>query len=109
VIREKELAFDSASERIRRCERRIDQSLPRHRGSRPSGPEVNVHDFYDNARERRDAHAMAATPDEDFDTAIDEYLSRTSSESRTRLAAAMRRLEIRVGELRGPRCNPSSR
>lgn len=34
--------------------------------------------------------------------AIDEYLARTSSEGRARVAAAQRRLEVRVGELLGP-------
>lgn len=35
--------------------------------------------------------------------AIDEYLTRTSTEGRGRVAAAMRRLEVRIGELLGPR------
>lgn len=34
--------------------------------------------------------------------AIDEYLLRTSSEGRGRVAAAMRRLEVRIGHLVGP-------
>jgi hypothetical protein len=34
--------------------------------------------------------------------AIDEYLSRTSTEGRARVAAAMRRLEVRIGTLLGP-------
>lgn len=34
--------------------------------------------------------------------AIDEYLQRTSTEGRSRVAAAMRRLEVRIGELLGP-------
>ena len=34
--------------------------------------------------------------------AIDEYLSRTSIEGRARVAAAMRRLEVRIGQLLGP-------
>lgn len=34
--------------------------------------------------------------------AIDEYLSRTSTEGRGRVAAAMRRLEVRIGKLLGP-------
>lgn len=34
--------------------------------------------------------------------AIDEYLTRTSTEGRARVAAAMRRLEVRIGELLGP-------
>lgn len=34
--------------------------------------------------------------------AIDEYLSRTSTEGRGRVAAAMRRLEVRIGQLLGP-------
>lgn len=34
--------------------------------------------------------------------AIDEYLSRTSSQERARVAATMRRLETRVGSLLGP-------
>lgn len=35
--------------------------------------------------------------------AIDEYLNRTSTEGRSRVAAAMRRLEARIGSLLGPR------
>lgn len=34
--------------------------------------------------------------------AIDEYLTRTSTEGRGRVAAAMRRLEVRIGKLLGP-------
>ena len=34
--------------------------------------------------------------------AIDEYLARTSTVGRARVAAAMRRLEVRIGELLGP-------
>lgn len=34
--------------------------------------------------------------------AIDEYLNRTSTEGRGRVAAAMRRLEVRIGKLLGP-------
>ncbi len=34
--------------------------------------------------------------------AIDEYLQRTTTEGRSRVAAAMRRLEVRIGELLGP-------
>lgn len=34
--------------------------------------------------------------------AIDEYLSRTSTEGRARVAGAMRRLEVRIGTLLGP-------
>lgn len=34
--------------------------------------------------------------------AIDEYLGRTSTEGRGRVAAAMRRLEVRIGKLLGP-------
>lgn len=34
--------------------------------------------------------------------AIDEYLARTTKEGRARVAAAMRRLEVRIGELLGP-------
>lgn len=34
--------------------------------------------------------------------AIDEYLARTSTEGRARVAAAMRRLEVRIGQLLGP-------
>lgn len=37
--------------------------------------------------------------------AIDEYLSRTSTEGRGRVAAAMRRLEVRIGQLLGPTAN----
>jgi hypothetical protein len=33
--------------------------------------------------------------------AIDEYLTRTSTEGRARVAAAMRRLQVRIGELEG--------
>jgi hypothetical protein len=39
--------------------------------------------------------------------AIDEYLSRTSTEGRGRVAAAMRRLEVRIGELFGAPMTPS--
>lgn len=35
-------------------------------------------------------------------SAIDAYLERTSVEGRARLAATMRRLEVRIGELLGP-------
>ncbi|MDA8297409.1 MAG: hypothetical protein M0004_12635 [Actinomycetota bacterium] len=34
--------------------------------------------------------------------AIDEYLARTSTEGRNRVAAAMLQLEVRIGELLGP-------
>lgn len=34
--------------------------------------------------------------------AIDEYLRRTTSEGRARMATAMRRLEVRIGQLLGP-------
>lgn len=34
--------------------------------------------------------------------AIDEYLARTSTEGRSRVAAAQRRLEVRIGQLLGP-------
>lgn len=34
--------------------------------------------------------------------AIDEYLARTSTEGRSRVAAAIRRLEVRIGQLLGP-------
>lgn len=34
--------------------------------------------------------------------AVDEYLARTSTEGRARVAATMRRLEVRIGELLGP-------
>ena len=34
--------------------------------------------------------------------AINEYLERTSNEGRARVSAAMRRLEVRIGELLGP-------
>lgn len=34
--------------------------------------------------------------------AIDEYLTRTSTEGRSRVAAAMRRIEVRIGDLLGP-------
>lgn len=34
--------------------------------------------------------------------AIDEYLARTSTEGRARVAAAIRRLEVRIGQLLGP-------
>jgi hypothetical protein len=37
--------------------------------------------------------------------AIDEYLARTSTEGRARVTAAMRRLEVRIGELLGPADN----
>lgn len=39
--------------------------------------------------------------------AIDEYLNRTSKEGRGRVAAAMRRLEVRIGTLLGPPMTPS--
>lgn len=35
-------------------------------------------------------------------SAIDQYLERTSTEGRSRVAAALRRLEVRIGELLGP-------
>jgi hypothetical protein len=38
--------------------------------------------------------------------AIDEYLTRTSTEGRGRVAAAMRRLEVRIGQLLGPSPGP---
>ncbi len=38
--------------------------------------------------------------------AIDEYLGRTSIEGRGRVAAAMRRLEVRIGKLLGPPMTP---
>lgn len=38
--------------------------------------------------------------------AIDEYLNRTSTEGRGRVAAAMRRLEVRIGKLIGPPPTP---
>lgn len=38
--------------------------------------------------------------------AIDEYLNRTSTEGRSRVAAAMRRLEVRIGKLLGPPLGP---
>jgi hypothetical protein len=48
----------------------------------------------DSVPQLRDAgHKLAA---------IDEYLSRTTTEGRARVAAAMRRLEVRVGVLLGP-------
>lgn len=34
--------------------------------------------------------------------AIDQYLAKTATEGRARVAAAMRRLEVRIGELLGP-------
>lgn len=36
--------------------------------------------------------------------AIDEYLARTSKDGRARVAATMRRLELRIGDLLGPDC-----
>lgn len=41
--------------------------------------------------------------------AIDEYLARTSTEGRSRVAAAMRRLEVRIGALLGPPHNGGDR
>lgn len=41
--------------------------------------------------------------------AIDEYLSRTSTEGRARVAAAQRRLEVRIGTLLGPADNGGDR
>jgi hypothetical protein len=41
--------------------------------------------------------------------AIDEYLSRTSTEGRARVAAAMRRLEVRIGQVLGPPPSPRER
>lgn len=41
--------------------------------------------------------------------AIGEYLQRTSVEGRARVAAAMRRLEVRIGELLGPAQNGGDR
>lgn len=38
-------------------------------------------------------------------SAIDEYLARTSAEGRSRVAAAIRRLEVRIGQLLGPTTN----
>jgi hypothetical protein len=38
--------------------------------------------------------------------AIDEYLARTSTEGRARVTAAMRRLEVRIGQLLGPTPDP---
>jgi len=38
--------------------------------------------------------------------AIDEYLTRTSTDGRARVAAAMRRLEVRIGTLIGPAPDP---
>lgn len=41
--------------------------------------------------------------------AIDEYLTRTSTEGRSRVAAAMRRIEVRIGDLLGPAVNPAGK
>lgn len=41
--------------------------------------------------------------------AIDQYLARTSTEGRSRVAAAMRRLEVRIGDLLGPAENPAGK
>jgi hypothetical protein len=51
-------------------------------------------DACDSVPELRDAGNKLA--------AIDEYLSRTSVEGRSRVAGAMRRLEVRIGRLLGP-------
>jgi hypothetical protein len=48
----------------------------------------------DSVPELRDASNKLA--------AIDEYLTRTSTEGRARVAAAMRRLEVRIGSVLGP-------
>lgn len=39
--------------------------------------------------------------------AVDEYLARTSTDGRARVAATVRRLEVRIGQLLGPAPDPS--
>ncbi len=95
VIREKELAFDaqlSATEIVRRCERRIGE-LVRH-GQRDGtiakrgdiggnrADDERVHhlqrpsDFFaDGTQERADSYAMADAPEEEFERAVDEAKS----------------------------------
>jgi hypothetical protein len=55
----------------------------------------------DSVAELRDATNKLA--------AIDEYLTRTSTEGRSRVAAAMRRLEVRIGKLLPPPAPPGPR
>lgn len=84
VIKEKELAFDaqlSATEIVRRCERRIGQlvregqergEIRRQGQSRITNMESSTLVFQDGTSERADAYAMAATSDAGFDQAVEE-------------------------------------
>jgi hypothetical protein len=97
VIREKELAFDaqlSATEIVRRCERRIGELVRegqtrgeiRRQGDRPAARNQHMADavlhrdgeqqspvaIFANHAEGTDSYAMADAPGEQFETAIDE-------------------------------------
>lgn len=49
-----------------------------------------------------EADARAIKEAADRLAAIDEYLARTATEGRARVAATLRRLKVRIGQLLGP-------
>jgi len=71
VIREKELAFDaqlSATELVRRCERRLGELVERS----PRGTKVRETAIGPSGKARDEHYAMAGADEEAFDAAIDE-------------------------------------